>query len=760
MLINLSLKALTIILLVLCIFVFVANYYRKRKHSSVNIEALNKSLPAFKEYLDSYYITNKIYTIIAFVFFLFSTVIVFVVLRYLYLGELNTLLYIESKNISFSIIFYLILKYILFLLCILLYKVILEILFFKEVLKVHIYLNKYELYVKLQDVMDFEVNDYILKHLWILSYRIATLTYDPENFNKPFEEWFEQLIDSNEQSYHVTNYYMNSIALWCMDKCKKNSYLSHFFYLLACILKFLHWHNRNGVFKLLPYTFLLLTFFYDIYNRELYYIYHASFIFIILRLIISYRNFIRDSNTHANSIIANYFYKNSLPYEEQRFYILNYKTYLLEKTSLANQNLSFIKHDPLMLMNKLKKSPVIQDSDEKKLNQKRIKYMNIRFHVCLVLAVISFSFLSYNNIIIEYFLNIPLFFAIIPLLIMFYCMTKIFYREINEAFTGDEWYQYIYNKKYDMIFWIFTIIQIYIFWITFFGPQLIFVKDEILFDNIIKIIRIYTIEEKIMYLYQYFDYSVGKVTQITPDNIYHLTEAEREFLRYYLRKEDYASMINKTTSLKDIQEYIRSLYDNFFRLKNTIDNLSAKPSQYTVIKYIIIFIISTYALLSNIKVFLTAQELMDTNKSYLLGKKIINIFQETSQDTFLNNFYKFLGNIPKDLSDYFFYADLETVINSIIYFLIGIPVYKAFSNHMTVQNTFKVTMDTCITFLKDMSTIPIIASYNFYYFIGAIVIVILISISFIIRSRKESQEKKTKAKLDTENKSKSINNDE
>jgi hypothetical protein len=116
-----------------------------------------------------------------------------------------------------------------------------------------------------------------------------------------------------------------------------------------------------------------------------------------------------------------------------------------------------------------------------------------------------------------------------------------------------------YSRTHNIIFWIATIIQGYILWVVILKPELIISNSEVLLDSVVKITRIYTIDEKIMYLYNYFEYHITHTG---------LTVKDQEDLRYILRNIDYTNIIkiNDTTTLKEvvekIKEFIQTEYYN------------------------------------------------------------------------------------------------------------------------------------------------------------------------------------------------------
>jgi hypothetical protein len=95
-------------------------------------------------------------------------------------------------------------------------------------------------------------------------------------------------------------------------------------------------------------------------------------------------------------------------------------------------------------------------------------------------------------------------------------------------------------------------------------------NSDLLWDWFITIKRIYTIDEKIMYVYQYFDYYSKNATII-----------DTEYLRHMLRQIDFKPLIDNTTTLQDIQLYIKGFVHNSIYLETYMDlinDLDTKPN--------------------------------------------------------------------------------------------------------------------------------------------------------------------------------------
>lgn len=569
----LSFNLLTLFLINMCliIMIYIINRIRNKVSFKATFEELKNSYSIFLKYIDKYYITNFKYTIIASIIYIIGTVFLFLLFRYLFIGQLNMLLRLDTSIIIVN--YTLFTKYILFLLGLFLYKSLLQILFFKEIIKLRIYLQQFYPIDQLNSYCNFNFGEHFCKFIWILSYRIATQTFSKDLFEGDYDLWKNNLLDYSEHNYIkiYNNYYIYKVIRKLMLISEKFNFIAYLFYCNAKFFKFLSRHVSNGLFKFVPYMLIILCILYELYNRELYYIYYVTFCYFLYYIISNFRKFERNLDYTYIEYLNQYFYKNDLPYSSQRLYIWNCETcIIINKNSRQNDTiLYFFKLDQnkdndnfgfifCILTNMIKGNI----ENIKKYNRQS-NFLYLRATIILTFIFINIYIYYELNITITVFniviSNIVLFLLCLLLMIVAY---NILYCEISEEFTKDEdTSERIYNIKYSIIFWILVILQSYICWLILLKPELTFIKTEILIQmpyEILTIKKIYTIEEKIFYLFQYFDFYL--FLRKSQDVILAMDE---DYLRYILRQIDYNNLITSDITLKDIEVYIKILLDNY-----------------------------------------------------------------------------------------------------------------------------------------------------------------------------------------------------
>src|SRR3978361_168146 len=757
-----NLLLLSFILFIVIIIVKRYTQYIYPRPTIKDVSNLKKDFPIIQKYIDRYYITNIVYTIFYAMLYLFSTLFIFIIVRYLTLGEISNLLKVDPKDISSYIVILLIIKGIIFVLMLYLYRKLIEILFYQSLLHLHIYLHRNKFYSFLIKSIALYTGEYILKHLWILCYRIATKTYNPDLFDQEFSKWYYQMIVSDEHNYIIKNDFIKNGAHWFSLLSHKYIIVSKVFYLLAYILKNILWHLDQKRFRLTHYTFLLLTALYDIYYHEIYSIYYASFIFLLLRCMITYFTFIRESKVSITTSIMKYFYENTLPYNEQRFYILNHVDYTLNKTSNVNKQLyNIIDFNPNVLFIIFNDFKVYnQENFESDIRRKRYtSLMNLRLHTTFVFFILGIFLLLKSNLSVTLFnvneiINLPLCFMLTPLAIMLYSNSKIYKCIIIDEYTTEESYEFIYNKKYNSLYWIMVVLQGYIFWHTLIKPEIFFMYNEELFNNIIIITRTFTIEEKIMYLYQYFDYYIQSTG---------LTIEEQDLLRYKLRQVNFQEIIKEITTLKDIKYNLRYwIAEEYY--KNHVDIIERIMRLYTekqnpwydlLRNTLVISGISTGILktISYYNYFLTVlEQLQDPYGRYMVGQDVLsmcsNHINRYRWSIYIHRIFE--NKLPSILDIILYYGleyiplQIRIILMSIIFGLVGTYFLPGFIHYFEKPLIHEIKV--YVTFLEDMSTIPIIAPYNCYYFIAAAVIVIFISTFLLLKMLKNKRKKELQAK--------------
>jgi len=517
LLFNLTLSTLFFITLSLLIAVLVADYFRNKRYFKPTYEELKNSYPLFLKYIDRYYITNMKYTILACLMYFLGTIMLFLIIRYMFLGQLSILMRLDKSIviINYGFIIIIIFKYIACFLSVFFYKILLQILFYKEVIKLRIYLISFFTtnFIVLGNYWGklyyywVPIGQYICKFFWILSYRIATQSFHDKLFEGEFDDYKDTLLDYEEWSYYneiYKNIYFQKILTKTMMISKKYILIANLFYLNAKLFKFLSKHVSSGLFKFIPQMCLFLCILYDIYNRQIYIINYATYIYVIYYIIRNAFKFEHSVDISVSQKLSKYFYKNDFPYSAQRTYILEEELYSNNKKSNQNDSL-FYSHNTgrdtgefgiiACVLRNITKDPSFSAIDRK------TTFMYLRFTIFLAFFIINIFIFYKINLIINIFntevSNLILFF---PNLLMLICTANIYYGIINEEFTKDEEYsKYIYNIKYSIPYWILVILEGYLFYLILLKPELFLLNTEILIElpyNILKITKIYSAEEK------------------------------------------------------------------------------------------------------------------------------------------------------------------------------------------------------------------------------------------------------------------------
>lgn len=181
--------------------------------------------------------------------------------------------------------------------------------------------------------------------------------------------------------------------------------------------------------------------------------------------------------------------------------------------------------------------------------------MNLRFYTIVLLSILIIYLIDLilNNKIV---CNYPSFILIGS--ISFIWLLTIFYGKNTYALEKEDpnenkFPMYIYNRRYEVMFWLLIILQSYILWKVLFKPQILFMNTETLLQlpfDLLKISKNYNLEEKILYLFDYFEF---KLHSIEPKN--------HEYLRHILRQIDFDSLITSENP-RDIQVYINLFLEN------------------------------------------------------------------------------------------------------------------------------------------------------------------------------------------------------
>lgn len=383
--------------------------------------------------------------------------------------------------------------------------------------------------------------------------------------------------------------------------------------------------------------------------------------------------------------------------------------------------------------------------DKFKYNQRRIStYIRLSLlftTICITGYILTCKSMAYQ---VEAFgfTNIPIIVLFIPVVIMAYSAYKI-YDPINNN-NNINWK---FNIKHKIIFYTATILQGYVFWILLLNPILFFCYNEVIFNTIIKITKVYTIEEKIMYVFQYFDHYIQSTA---------LTIEEQDILRYKLRKIRFYRIVDETSTLKDIQYYVRlviqteyyrntimCMEDLIVRIQNLMnDSPWWYPSLRDTIAMVAIIKTIKYIIDYYTQLWTIIKKLQDPYELYHIAREVLSM--DPHHRGFFYNRHAVLeiltnvkAKLPSILDIILFYGiediplQLKLIFIGITIGLSGTLLLPNFIQYLKPLTNPILKDDTIyVTFLEDISSIPVINPYNVYYFLGLGILTLAVSLYY------------------------------
>lgn len=534
-------------LILVYIILLLIIFFKKGIYQKLPLDIYKKNPELLLGYLDKYYIKNKYVTFSLFLFYILLKIGFILYLRYLYLNYefFITKILSEIPTLSYLYILKMLGILLLFIVSIQLFYILLYTIFFDEMLKIYIYCMKNDKLLKLKNkIAAFYTKD-ITGPCYLFFECIYRKTPEPSDFF--YNEYYSH-------DYIYKNKHVKKMTLIMINLTNKYhvAFLFIKFCRKICHMLYVHFDHEN-VFKYLPWFLLIITFLYDFFNLCIYYTYYLLFFCYLSNLYNNFYKFVYRFDIMLISELKEYFYENNPEYCKQRVF--------------DNKNLTpFIKNARYKsLLYTLNNPEIIEhiyynfkkESDE----DIKMRIMNLRFYTIIILSILILYllYLILNNKIICNNYSIILVGIIMWIITIFY--GKYTYALEQEDPNDNKFPMYIYNKKYEIIFWVLIVLQCYVFWKILFKPEITFMGTEVLLElpfDLLKINKNYNMEEKILYLFQYFEY---KLNTIEPEN--------HEYLRHILRKIDFNSIINLENQLniKDIEVYINLLLDNHELLK-------------------------------------------------------------------------------------------------------------------------------------------------------------------------------------------------
>jgi hypothetical protein len=199
-----------------------------------------------------------------------------------------------------------------------------------------------------------------------------------------------------------------------------------------------------------------------------------------------------------------------------------------------------------------------------------------RFFTLLYLTVLgSYIIYNYNSYVLTYLPKGSIIITIIGYLsIMGIVHYKAFYIR-SKAYKGPlksdashMFGMHTHTKEYNIAFWILALILLFFYWIILIRPHIFFMESEVLWNYLITIKKIYTVEEKIIYLYQYFDVYTNQIPYIALNQI--------ENIRHIIRHIDFSTMINENTTIETIRNYVKTLPELYVMNESMIQEHNQK----------------------------------------------------------------------------------------------------------------------------------------------------------------------------------------
>jgi hypothetical protein len=284
--------------------------------------------------------------------------------------------------------------------------------------------------------------------------------------------------------------------------------------------------------------------------------------------------FILSQNGNFSLELSSYFYENEIPYIQQRPTILKNNNNIIDYSTFANRYLYKLLKNKKFISYIITGEGVLGQlliKSGKSGRKTKNKLLLTLVITCLLVTIIMSKI--YDS-------NIYLF--LLPLIPLWSIL-------ILKILIIDEDKQQLQMK---IIFWLVLLCNIYSFWILL-KPSIFFVDSDLLWDWFITIKRIYTIDEKIMYVYQVFEYKAQFLSNL-PGNF------NADYLRHMLRQIDLKILISDSTTLKDLSVYVSIFVENYIlnEIYNNIvteilmNEMFTKPSEKTfkVMRVIMILI--------------------------------------------------------------------------------------------------------------------------------------------------------------------------
>lgn len=504
------------------IFLTMATLIAKwRESHSMCKESIAKDFLLFQKHLDSYYVTNIWYT--SFMVTLYGIMLsgIFLLFRLSLMGYERYIDIIDTSYLPSTILPWLIFTMISFMICIICYRTFLQIIFFKEVIKLYFYMSQFYWFQTC--------------YHWITLLDIVNI----------FFQWravFEYLVNpqvENQYGYFRSFEILEDEDNWTRATFWRNRVQHNILFLLIAQVCYYFLSNYESFFykiSRIPQIIFSLVLVTELFNRKLFYIYYLLPIVLLLKLISQCYIFFKERKDDYDTAIYIYFYKNDIPYEKIRLYFKqkndiydpnNYQTLQSIRLTYKYNMLTFKKY----VLDRF----IVSMDEVPKYTAAETKNKTLREQIMIIMLFVIYNYSTTETMLLY-----------IILIIMFYFSQKaLVYIEKKDYITS--------NKTYTRIFWIFTVLELFMIYILIVKAKFIFMDNNILWDYIITIRHTYSDIEKIQYFWHYIAYITKNV------GIYY----DHEYLQSILSTVNLKDKILSAEELKDIKvlamEYVSAL---------------------------------------------------------------------------------------------------------------------------------------------------------------------------------------------------------
>lgn len=438
----------------------------EKQKKTVNITTTKEYL----EYLNLFYISNKSFTLFSFILYILLYTMPFFYYR---LSNLGVSLQISSIVPNIYIFIFLIIYFLI----IIFYIKILNNFFYINMIKIHLYLNKYEYYQNFYHFVN--ENDTILSNFFDKIHLYMFKLISPFSDIKLYYRLEYKLnnITQRVTKTELKNKWKDIYKIWYFVNHNK---LIKFIVIFICNVFFILKKHCSLYFYHINYNILICIIFYDITQGTIYYTFFMLFIIYINVIIKRIRLFYTTKDIPIDDMLTSYYYKNNTYNNVNNAVLIENSYKNLDVNDFSKITFIFDISDEIIsyLKNDLNIQVILYSIYCS--NAKLLKKMYIRYHVITLFIIIN-VYLLYN---FDKF-NIELIFFSSFCTIILYNIQKQILQNNLELFCE--------KRFYKIIFYILTILGLMLIYLIFQKNKILGDPTEMIFEynDIIKIIEKY-----------------------------------------------------------------------------------------------------------------------------------------------------------------------------------------------------------------------------------------------------------------------------